>query len=78
MQPLYIDLASDPDAAPQPIHLGLRLGLNRLNDHLKSLEEIGINHIALNLRFNQRPVEATLEKLANHTLPHFNHRDSNP
>jgi len=27
---LYIDLTEDPDSPPQPIHLGLRLGLNPL------------------------------------------------
>lgn len=71
MQPLYIDLADDPELPPQPIHLGLRLGSRHLRDHLKSLEAIGINHIALNLRFNQTDIENTLQRLADDVLPHF-------
>jgi len=71
MQPLYVDLAEDPDAPPRPIHLGLRLGSRQLRSHLKSLEEIGINHVALNLRFNQADIETTLKRLANDVLPDF-------
>ena len=71
MQPLYVDLAEDPDAQPQPIHLGLRLGVNSLRTYLQSLEQIGINHVALNLRFNQSDFETTLQRLADDILPDF-------
>jgi len=71
VQSLYIDLVEDPDAPPQPIHLGFRSGVNHLRLHLKSLEEIGINHVALNLRFNQANIETTLERLAKEVLPEF-------
>lgn len=71
MQPLYVDITEDPDARPQPIHLGFRLGVNALRAYLKSLEEIGMNHVALNLRFNQADIEATLKNLANDILPEF-------
>lgn len=71
MQPLYIDLAEDPDEAPQPIHLGFRSGVKYLLGYLKSLEEIGINHVALNLRFNQADIETTLRRLADDVLPGF-------
>lgn len=71
MQPLYIDLVSDPDAPPHPIHLGFRLGINSLRAYLKSLEAIGINHVALNLRFNHADIEATLKQLAAELLPDF-------
>ena len=71
MQPLYIDLTEDPETPPQPIHLGLRLGLNPLRDYLNSLEQIGINHVALNLRFNQADIETTLKRLADDILPAF-------
>ncbi|NEO84979.1 MAG: LLM class oxidoreductase [Spirulina sp. SIO3F2] len=71
MQPLYIDLIDDPDAPPQPIHLGFRLGINALRTYLKSLEAIGVNHVALNLRFNQTNVETTLKRLADELLPDF-------
>ncbi len=71
MQPLYIDLAEDPDAAPQPIHLGFRAGANHLRVYLKSIEEIGVNHVALNLRFNQADIETTLKRLAEEVLLDF-------
>ncbi len=71
MQPLYIDLSPDPDAPPQPIHLGFRAGIRYLRLYLKSLEEVGINHVALNLRFNQDDIESTLNTLAEDILPDF-------
>ena len=71
MQPLYIDLADDPETRPQPIHLGFRLGTRYLRDYLKLLEEIGVNHVALNLRFNQADIETTLNCLADELLQDF-------
>ncbi len=71
MEPLYIDLVDDPDAQPQPIHLGLRLGVRHLRSYLKSRQEIGVNHVALNLRFNQADIETTLKRLADEILPDF-------
>lgn len=71
MQPLYVDLLDEPDAPPQPLHLGFRVGMNGLKDYLKSLEMIGVNHVALNLRFNRADIEDTLKKLAEELLPEF-------
>jgi luciferase-type oxidoreductase len=70
-QPLFIDLAEDPDAAPTPIFLGFRFGRNALLRHLKALEGLGVNHVALQLLFNQRPAQETVEELASEVLPHF-------
>ncbi|MEO0603901.1 MAG: LLM class flavin-dependent oxidoreductase, partial [Myxococcota bacterium] len=66
-----LDLLDDPDAPPTPIHLGLRLGARALRDHLTQLENAGVGHVALNLRFDHGDVEATLERLATDVLPHF-------
>ena len=74
-QSLYVDLADDPDTPPQPIHLGFRSGMNHLRDYLKSLQEIGVNHVALNLRFNQADIETTLKRLADEILPDFSGPD---
>lgn len=71
MQSLYIDLVEDADAEPQPIHLGFRSGINVLREYLNSLKEIGINHVGLNLRFNQQDIETTLKRLADDLLPDF-------
>ena len=71
MQSLYVDLVDDADAPAQPIHLGFRSGANVLIDYLKTIEAAGINHVALNLRFNQAEIETTLQRLADHVLPTF-------
>lgn len=71
VQSLYIDLVDDADAPAEPIHLGFRSGVNHLRSYLKSLEEIGVNHVALNLRFNQADIEETLKRLADDILPDF-------
>ena len=41
------------------------------NASLKSLEKIGVNHVTLNLRFNQADTEETLKRLADDILPDF-------
>lgn len=71
LQPLYIDLADNPDEPPSPIHLGFRSGHRTLVQYLQQLKQIGVNHVALNLRFSASPVEQALEALAEHVLPVF-------
>lgn len=71
MQPLYIDLMEDAGPRPQPIHLGFRSDADYLRNYLKVLREVGVNHVALNLRFNQTEIETTLKRLADEILPHF-------
>jgi luciferase-type oxidoreductase len=71
VQSLYIDLVDDPDATPQPIHLGFCSGVNHLRTYLKSLKDIGVNHVALNLRFNRADIETTMKRLAEDILPDF-------
>lgn len=71
MQPLYIDLADDPETPPMPIHLGYRLGVRHLRAYLKQRAEIGVNHVALNLRFNRGDIETTMKRLAEDLLPDF-------
>ncbi len=71
MQPLYLDLADAPNTPPTPIHLGLRTGIHSLCTHLEELREAGVNHVALNLRFNQSDLTETLERIAIDVLPQF-------
>lgn len=71
MQSLYIDLLERDDTPPQTIHLGLRTGMYHLRNYLKALETIGVNHVALNLRFNQADIEATLQRITDELLPDF-------
>ena len=71
MQRLYVDLAEAPNTSPQPVRLGFFLGSTRLRDYLKEREEIGVNHIALNLRFNQADIEVTIKRLVDEFLSDF-------
>ncbi len=71
MEPLYLDLAADPDEPASPIHLGFRVGIKALCDYLESRQAIGVNHVALNLRFNRADPEQTLRQLAETVLPVF-------
>ncbi|MEM9709792.1 MAG: LLM class oxidoreductase [Pseudomonadota bacterium] len=71
MQSLYVDLVSDADAEPRPIHLGFRSGVTFLKTYLEALQDAGINHVALNLRFNEADVEDTMKRLADTLLADF-------
>ena len=71
MQPLYFDLVESPNTQPSPLHLGFRSGSSYLIEYLKALEQVGVNHVALNLRFNQLDIETTLKHLADQVLPSF-------
>ncbi|WP_299951971.1 LLM class oxidoreductase [uncultured Ruegeria sp.] len=71
MQSLYVDVVSDPAAPPRPIHLGFQSGSDFLRSYLREIETLGINHVALNLRFNHAPINTTLELLADTVLPDF-------
>jgi luciferase-type oxidoreductase len=71
MQSLYIDLVSDYNAEPRPIHLGFQSGVNYLRMYLQGLRTAGINHVALNLRFNHADIEDTIKRLGDELLPEF-------
>ncbi len=71
MQSLYVDVVADPAAPPRPIHLGFQSGTDFLRSYLLEIETLGVNHVALNLRFNQAPIDTTLEHLADTVLPDF-------
>lgn len=71
MQSLYVDLLPDADAAPQPIHLGFRSGVTYLRKYLRDLRQLGVNHVALNLRLNQAETEGTLGRITETLLPEF-------
>ncbi|MCP9236031.1 LLM class oxidoreductase [Lewinella sp. JB7] len=71
MQPLYVVLEKEDGFGPQPIQLGFRTGTDYLVEYLTEMQGIGVNHVAINLRFNTRDTEATLSELAEKVLPHF-------
>ncbi|RUS59235.1 LLM class oxidoreductase [Pseudorhodobacter sp. E13] len=71
MQSLYVDLVADPEAPPRPIHLGFQSGTGYLRRYLTGLQDIGINHVALNLRFTSAEISPSLHRLAQEVLPDF-------
>ncbi|WP_282151870.1 TIGR03571 family LLM class oxidoreductase [Ruegeria atlantica] len=71
MQSLYVDVVADPAAPPRPIHLGFQSGTDFLRSYLREVETLGVNHVALNLRFNQASIVSTLEHLADTLLSDF-------
>ncbi|KGL63424.1 LLM class oxidoreductase [Polaribacter sp. Hel1_85] len=77
MQPLYLDLHHLADFKPQPIQLGFRLGINYFIDYIDKLRKIGVNHLALNLRFNAMNIDETLELIAHKILPEFHSLEKN-
>ncbi len=77
IQPLYLNLLEDPNAPAKPMHLGVQCGVNSLNQYITDLQGAGVNHVALNLRFNQMPLSRTLNTLAQFTLPNFHNSRRN-
>jgi luciferase-type oxidoreductase len=68
-QSLYVDLAADPDAPPQPIHLGFRGGRKVLLGFLEGLRTAGVNHVALNLKYGVRSAGEVIEEIGGEVLP---------
>lgn len=71
-QSLYIDLSTDPNAAIRPIHLGFRSGRKALTGFLEQLQSIGVHHVAINLKYGQRPAAEVIQEIGEEVLPHFN------
>lgn len=60
-----------PSTPPSPIHLGFRLGRNHLRALLDTLQEIGVDHVILNLKYGKRPAAEVIEELGKHIVPQF-------
>lgn len=71
VQSFYIDLTENPDADPEPIHLGFRGGRRAVLAYLEGLRQIGVNHVILNLKYGQRPADEVLEEIGEEILPQF-------
>jgi luciferase-type oxidoreductase len=70
---MLVDLDKNPDAKPEPMRFGARLGRHALTDYLRGLQTAGVAHVALNFRPSRRPVEEALTEIAEHVLPDFDH-----
>jgi luciferase-type oxidoreductase len=77
-QSLYIDLTSDPDFPPQPIHLGFRGGRRFVLAFLARLQAIGVNHVILNLKYGARGAGEVLDEIGQKVLPQLSERLTEP
>jgi len=71
IQSLYIDLVAEVNAPPKPIHLGFQSGAQYLLKYLKTLENYGVNHVIINLKYGSRPVEEILDDIEKHVIEYF-------
>ncbi|MEO1051395.1 MAG: LLM class oxidoreductase [Bacteroidota bacterium] len=71
MQSLYVDLTTDSETKPTPIHLGFKSGTGYLSTHLKLLEAYGVNHVILNLKYGSRRAEEMIEEIGQKVIPNF-------
>ncbi|WP_245445107.1 TIGR03571 family LLM class oxidoreductase [Pseudaminobacter soli (ex Li et al. 2025)] len=65
----HLDLLDDANSPPQLIRFGARLGRKALIGHFRRLAEIGVDHIAVNLRQSTRPLAEVIEELAADVMP---------
>lgn len=70
-QGLFFDLAEHPDHPVQRIHSGICAGRNTFIEYLRTLQNLGVNHIAMNFKATRRPALEVLQELAEHVLPLF-------
>jgi luciferase-type oxidoreductase len=65
----HLDLADDPNEQVTPRRFGARTGRKAFIDHLHTLEDAGIDHLALLLRPSRRPLSEVIDELARDVLP---------
>ncbi|HCF1774310.1 TPA: TIGR03571 family LLM class oxidoreductase [Pseudomonas aeruginosa] len=68
---IHLDLAEHPGALLQRHRFGARVGRNGLIAELRAMHEAGVQHVGLHFRRNQRPLEETLQEIAECVLPQF-------
>jgi luciferase-type oxidoreductase len=68
----FFDLHENPDAPAQRFHNVVRIGRKALVDRLLMQREIGVTHLALNLKPSRRPAESVINEMAEYVLPVLN------
>ncbi|KQX55277.1 LLM class oxidoreductase [Paenibacillus sp. Root444D2] len=70
-QPMYLDLAEDPNEPPRPITKGYRIGSKHLVELLNLYKTVGVNHLMFFLYYGQRPANEVVQELGEEVLPDF-------
>lgn len=65
----FFDLDPNPDAPYQRFYNVVRIGRKALIERLHKHRELGVRHLALNLKPSQRPAEAVIDEMGEHALP---------
>lgn len=68
---MQVDVDVDPSAPAGPLRFGVRAGRHALLDQLRTLEDAGVAHVALNLRHSRRAVADVLTELSDSILGKF-------
>ncbi|MBA0282504.1 TIGR03571 family LLM class oxidoreductase [Stenotrophomonas maltophilia] len=71
VQSMLLDLQADPQAPPEPLPLGLKVGRDGLRDYLLRAHAQGVVHVMFNLVDNGRPMDAVLREIGEQVLPHM-------
>gem|GEM_PF-5374158 len=68
---IHLNLSKDDNATFKPKRFGGTVGINHLTEYLKSYENVGVNHMAINLRKSETPVSEAIAKIEEVVLPEF-------
>ncbi|MDM0010247.1 TIGR03571 family LLM class oxidoreductase [Variovorax sp. J22G73] len=68
---IHLDLADDANAPLERYRFGGRMGRHALVHELAALHAAGVQHVALHMRRNQRPVDETMQEIGEFVLPVF-------
>ncbi|KAG0773954.1 hypothetical protein G6F22_014451 [Rhizopus arrhizus] len=74
VQSMLLDLQADPQAPPEPLPLGLKVGRDGLRDYLLRVHAQGVAHVMFNLVDNARPMDSVLREIGEQILPHVSAR----
>ena len=67
----FFDLDENPDAPPRRFYNVVRIGRKALIERWYRQQELGVTHVALNMKPSHRPAEEVIGELAEHVLPLF-------
>lgn len=68
IQGMGIELAADPTAEMEHIHQGYRAGSEWVRDHILTLADHGVDHLAISLRTTDRAVETVIKEFGRDVL----------
>ncbi len=68
---IHLDLIDQSHAPVKRHRFGISTGIEGLIQELESMKAAGVDHIGLQFRRNQRPLDVTMHDIAEFVLPHF-------